>query len=241
MGLAGWFLLMIVGVASRLVPMFLISKYTNKRMLWLIFGLINSSLIAFIVFYLVDEPKMYYLSVAGILVAVICLIRFLYKAYQLRLRKRVDKQVSLSLLSVAGFLLPVLLLPFMVSAVVEPSHKRMVLLYGFICFFGWITAIILGMTFKTLPFIVWNKVYGADTSLGVPAPADLFSEKLYRLMQAVYLTGFLFFVAGIILGSDVVLKGGALFLVVSALLYGLNVVKTSRHESNRGRAGIHKQ
>jgi hypothetical protein len=240
MGLAGWFLLMIVGVASRLIPMFLISKYTNKRLLWLIFALINTSLIAFIIFHLEGQTVMYYLPVAGIITAILCLIRFVYSAHKLRIRKRVDKQVSLSLLSVTGFLLPVLLLPFLVHAV-EASSQSMVLLYGFICFFGWITAIILGMTFKTLPFIIWNKIYQSDTSPGTPTPADLFSEKLYRLMQAAYVTGFLFFIVGIISHSDVMLKGGATFLLLSALLYGSNVVKTSRHESKRRRAGSHKQ
>jgi hypothetical protein len=48
--------------------------------------------------------------------------------------------------------------------------------YGFIIFFGWITAIILGMTFKTLPFIVWNKVYHQQAGKGkTPNPKDLFS------------------------------------------------------------------
>lgn len=239
MGLAGWFLMMIAGVASRLIPMFLISKYTSTKLLWLIFSLINGSLIAFILLFSTDQAFLYYLPVGGIFIAILCLIGFMYKAYHQRIRKRVDKQVSLSLLSVTGFLLPVLLLPFTVTTLVQTSQIKMVLLYGFICFFGWLTAIILGMTFKTLPFIVWNKVYQDNPSAGNPAPADLFSEKLYRLMQAVYLTGFLLFITGIIAGVDVILKGGAVFLLLSALLYGSNVVKTSRHESKRRRAGSH--
>src|SRR5690606_29942294 len=36
LGLVGWFVLMVIGVGSRLIPMFLISKYTNDRILWLV-------------------------------------------------------------------------------------------------------------------------------------------------------------------------------------------------------------
>src|SRR5690554_925409 len=33
-GIIGWFLLLILGVGSRLIPMFLISKYTHESLLW---------------------------------------------------------------------------------------------------------------------------------------------------------------------------------------------------------------
>jgi hypothetical protein len=41
LGLIGWFLLLVIGVGSRLIPMFLISKYTNEKVLWTIFFCIN--------------------------------------------------------------------------------------------------------------------------------------------------------------------------------------------------------
>jgi hypothetical protein len=36
-GIVGWFLLLVMGVGSRLIPMFLISKYDNRKELWLIY------------------------------------------------------------------------------------------------------------------------------------------------------------------------------------------------------------
>src|SRR5690606_25634619 len=45
MGIVGWFVLMVIGVGSRLIPMFLISKYTDDRMLWRIFALLHLALI----------------------------------------------------------------------------------------------------------------------------------------------------------------------------------------------------
>src|SRR5665213_2207967 len=34
LGIVGWFLLIVIGVGSRLIPLFLISKYNNNQLLW---------------------------------------------------------------------------------------------------------------------------------------------------------------------------------------------------------------
>ena len=52
MGIVGGFLLLVIGVGSRLIPMFLISKYTNVKLLWRVYLLINSGLVAFIILFL---------------------------------------------------------------------------------------------------------------------------------------------------------------------------------------------
>jgi hypothetical protein len=108
-----------------------------------------------------------------------------------------------------------------------------VLLYGFCIFFGWITAIILGMTFKTLPFIVWNMVYRTRAGGKTPAPKELFSERLFKLMALLYLLGFVLFLFGIILLNDILLKTGATSLLASAVLYVSNVAKTLFHQPQK--------
>jgi len=106
------------------------------------------------------------------------------------------------------------------------------LVYGFLIFFGWLTAIIFGMTFKTLPFIIWNKVYHLQAGLGkTPNPKDLFSSRIFSAMAIVYLLGFVVFIAGIISANMIVLKMASLFLILSALLYNWNVIKLFMHKS----------
>lgn len=74
-GIIGWFLLMVMGVGSRLIPMFLISKYTNDKNLWMIFGLVNGGLISFLLFRILGlTTSSYYLSVMLILVGVILFV-----------------------------------------------------------------------------------------------------------------------------------------------------------------------
>ncbi|HET9824213.1 MAG TPA: cytochrome C oxidase subunit I, partial [Chitinophagaceae bacterium] len=52
MGIVGWFLLLVIGVGSRLIPMFLISKYSNSRLLWWVYALINGGLLSFVFIFL---------------------------------------------------------------------------------------------------------------------------------------------------------------------------------------------
>ncbi len=233
LGIVGWFVLMVIGVGSRLIPMFLISKYTNDRVLWLIFALLNMALIGFSYLYLCSFPAtLFYIPIVLGLVAIALFGRHCYKAYKERIRKSVDEQMKTSLISVVQMLLPFVALIVALSFLPDGSFPRIALIYGFCIFFGWLTAIILGMTFKTMPFIVWNKVYHNKAHQGkTPAPKELFSERVYRIMLYSYLSGFLLFILGIITLSQILLKIGALALVTAAILYVYNVMVTATHKS----------
>jgi hypothetical protein len=226
---------MIVGVGSRLIPMFLISKYCDDRKLWLIFGLLNTALILFLLLFLADCPTLsFYIPIFLGAIAIILFGKYCYDAYQVRLRNRVDEQLKLSLISVIQMLFPLLIL--IVTLVLLPRVRvpNMSMIYGFSIFFGWITAIILGMTFKTMPFIVWNKVYHTQDHKGkTPAPKELFDNRIYKLMMYSYLIGFLLFVIGIMFSYQNVLELGAVALLLAAILYVYNVLITAGHKSKR--------
>ena len=114
----------------------------------------------------------------------------------------------------------------------DGSFPRTALVYGFCIFFGWLTAIIMGMTFKTMPFIVWNKVYHNRAQQGkTPAPKDLFDDNIYKIMLYIYLGGFLLFILGIVILNQIVLKVAASAMVTAAILYVYNVMVTLTHKS----------
>jgi hypothetical protein len=235
-GIVGWFLLLVVGVASRLIPMFLISKYTNTRLLWRIFYLINAAIVLYLFVFYNDFGVKAIIFVPGLLVlsAVGLFIYYCRMAIKQRLRKQIDEQMKMSLTSVAMLLLPVVLLFIFIGILFFTSGNKINLItaYGFLTFFGWLTAIILGMTFKTLPFIVWNKVYHQRAaSQKTPNPKDLFNHPIFKIMSIVYLSGFLLFVVGILASWLLFLKAGSVFLIVAAVLYNLNVFKIITHKA----------
>jgi hypothetical protein len=232
LGIVGWFLLLVIGVGSRLIPMFLISKYDNIKRLWQIYYLLNAGILAFITIFILNATAWLFLPVALVLAALVMFALFCRKAYAKRLRKQVDDPMKISLLSVAMMLLPVVfLLVMIVILMFSTANTRLVLAYGFSIFFGWITAIIFGMTFKTLPFIVWNKVYHDKAGVGkTPNPKDLFSETIFNRMGMAYLAGFVLFAAGIFIANTLVLQLASVLLLITAVLYNWNVLKMLFHK-----------
>lgn len=232
-GVIGWFLLLVIGVGSRLIPMFLISKYTNPKLLWAIFILINASLASFVIMFIYfPGADLFFLPVTGIIAGLVLFGVYCFHSYSQRIRKQLDEQMKISLLSVMMMLMPFI---FLISIagwlVIHKANPQMVLVYGFMIFFGWITAIIFGMTFKTLPFIVWNKVYHNRAGvIKTPNPKDLFSNKIFIIMSLVYLGGFILFIAGIILADRFVLSFAAGLLCIAAILYNANVIRLLLHK-----------
>jgi hypothetical protein len=236
LGIVGWFLLIVIGVGSRLIPLFLISKYHNDKLLWWIYGLINFALISFIIFFLYFKiSSLYFLPLIAITAAIFMFAYYCYHAYYERIRKKVDYQVKISLLSVLMMLLPLFFLFIIILwLLLSSSSYSLVLTYGFCIFFGWITAIIFGMTFKTLPFIVWNKVYHDKAGLGkTPNPKELFSDKIFLGMGIFYLVGFVLFATGILISNEYILKIASILLLITAILYNGNVWKALSHKPKK--------
>ncbi len=232
LGILGWFLLLITGVGARLIPMFLISKYENRRLLWAIYGLVNGGLLLYLAGFLMEISGMVFPAMALVAAAITLFICFCHKAYKARLRRSVDIPVRLSLLSPALMTLPVLMLLASYFRKSPPVEASFFVSYGLLIFFGWITAILLGMTFKTLPFIIWNKVYGALAGRQqTPAPNALIHEGVLRWMRYAYLSGLGVLLSGMILSLSALLYAGAALLFVSAMLYGYLVLRILTHKS----------
>ena len=234
-GIIGWFLLLIIGVGSRLIPMFLISKYTNTKLLWWIYALINGSLISYMIpFYFFPLISLTLFSVLMLAIAILLFICYCYRSFTQRIRHKLDNQMKISILSVLMMAIPVMLLIFMIGVLAAASKEniKIIIAYGFLIFFGWITAIIMGMTFKTLPFIVWNKVYHQRSALEkTPSPKDLFSHAMFKMMSICYLGGIIVFISGIFLSLTLFLNIGAVMLIAASFLYNINVIKVVWHKT----------
>lgn len=233
-GIVGWFLLMVMGVGSRLIPMFLISKYNNNRQLWWMYGFINGGLLAFVFIFLYTDSKLLLsIPLLAVAAAIVIFSNFCFKSYQQRIRKKVDEQMKVSLLSVLMMLLPVIFLVIIIALLIliPEENVNLIITYGFIIFFGWITAIILGMTFKTLPFIVWNKVYHQLAGKGkTPNPKDLYDNRVFSWMTVFYIVGFVLFTSGMLFQVVIVLQMASALLLLTSFFYNWNVIKVLMHK-----------
>jgi hypothetical protein len=86
------------------------------------------------------------------------------------------------------------------------------------------------MTFKTLPFILWNRAYHGRAALGkTPDPKELFDQQIFKLMAILYIAGFIMFITGVFGANIFLLKIAACLLFAAAVLYNQNVFKMISH------------
>ncbi len=230
-GFAGWFLQLITGVSTKLVPMFLLGKSTKEYLLKWAFILQNIGLILFLTDgYFVGVSARILIYAVIVLIGVIFWLLYLYDTFKNRLRKRIELLMKHAFLSFFALVLSILLLP----AVYFSTGYRWAMLYGTLLFMGWITSIILGKTFKTLPFIIWNNHYkNLSGKVKIPLPKDLYSEKLTIWQFRIFIAAFSVFALGIIAQQIIVIRIGAVLWVVVAILYNINVFKLMFHKRNQ--------
>lgn len=227
-GIAGWFLQLITGVSVKLVPMFLVAKVTKTRWIRAAWLLQNIGLTGFLVDGHLSNSSgrdILYASICGAGIA--CWFYFLNDVRLHRIKKRIDFPMKLTMSS-HFFLLAALL---MIPLVHYTTQTKWTMLYGILLFLGWITSIILGQTFKTLPFIVWNEHYKSLTGKAdIPLPAALFSELLLRYQYYIYFASMTVLLTGIWLDQTLVIQFALLMWVLTALLYVVNVFKIIFHK-----------
>ncbi len=225
LGIAGWFTLLIMGVAAKLIPMFLLSQNLNRKKLSYAYYLVNAGLIAFgaDMFFLEGSLLLPLFSLI-VITGILFFISFIFEAFRKRLRKELD--IGLKHSFAAFVLLLLALFLTIVISVVSKVDDKIYLVYGSSIFLGFISALILGQTFKTLPFIVWLHKY--KSLIGkekTPLPKNLFSEKIARWQFITYLISITTLISGMLAGYNILIRFGAFMLLVTALLYNFNVFK----------------
>ncbi len=235
MGIVGWFLMLIIGVSAKLVPMFLVSKYQKVQLLSFSYYFINAALVSFLLSaYLQGIVFITYVVVLLGATGVSFYLFYLFKCMKSRIRKEVDLPMVKTLFSFLLLAAGMLVLPFILYYHLE-NHRlavNMSTLYGILIFMGWISALILGQTFKTLPFIVWLKHYEhLAGNVKTPVPADLLNGRLLYIQFVAFFLFLVTFIAGFLLGSIVMRFMGACSLIVTALSYLFHVIYLLLHKT----------
>ncbi len=234
-GIVGWFMLMIIGVSSKLVPMFLVSSYQKTKLLSISYYLIVGALLLFIVdSYLSGINYRTYIIAAIGAAGFFCYLLFIFRCFVARMRKKIDVPMMSTLLSFILLTLAVILIPFIIYYHLKnnPVSIRYSLVYGILLFMGWVTGLILGQTFKTLPFIVWIKHYEHLTGKErTPMPAGLFNSTLLKLQTGVFIIFCAAFIPGCFFSSLPLMYIGIISLVVAAVMYLTNVFIVLFHKT----------
>ena len=106
--------------------------------------------------------------------------------------------------------------------------------YFSILIVGFVSTLIMGQTFKTLPFIIWLKEYKSFVGKEkTPLPKDLYSDNLAIWQYRIYTLGFVIVLLGIVIKSTIVLQLGFSLLAMGAILYAKNVLNIILHKRKK--------
>lgn len=233
-GLTGWFLFLIIGVSSKLIPMFLINHKVPESLLKISYFLLNAGLII-LVATLYFYPKHWAILVSSLplFAAVVLFLRFNYVAFKHRLRKNLDvgMQLSKTALIILAFILVLGLWVIVDPEFTRVFQYRIDTAFGMSIVFGFFTALILGQTYKTLPFIVWLQKYQAKVGKQkIPLPHELYSARIASTHRETYLAAFIFLIVGELTAWTWLIQIAALLFIITAGLYNINVFKIVFHK-----------
>jgi hypothetical protein len=233
-GLIGWFLCLIIGVASKLIPMFLLSGKLNTKILTYSFYLINLGLLGFIIdalfFNGMNRIVVYFII---IFLALLLFLSYIANAFKTRARKKLDINLKYTYISFFLIFIPISLWVILkIGLITNKGIEQQIstaIVYSLL--FGFITFLILGQSLKNLAFIVWLKKYQEISSKSkTPLPKDLYSEKIATLQLYLYVICFVTILSGILLSNPLSIKIGAVFLMTCAVIYNINMYKIISHK-----------
>ncbi|HIP49735.1 MAG TPA: hypothetical protein EYG92_12330 [Lutibacter sp.] len=234
LGLIGWFLLLIIGAASILIPMFMISHNLNVKKLTYAYYFINIGLVAVSLDWFFIKSNFgvfFYWTLFAIGIGFF--LSYVYEAYKTRLRRKLDVGLKYTVISIALLVLPLLLALFLLlSGSTTALVLRMVSVYGISIIFGVISMLIFGQTYKTLPFIIWlDRYQNYVGKYKTPLPRELYSEKIADYQFYGYLVSISLLLMGIVTKQMLVLQIGSVFLILVAMLNFINIMLMVLHKT----------
>ena len=234
LGLIGWFLLLIIGASSILIPMFMISHNLNEKKLDYAYYFINIGLLLLSIDWLFIQSGfgsyLYWILIA---IGIGFFLSYVFEAYKTRLRRKLDVGLKYTVIAISLLVLPLLLaVVLLIDGATSALIVRVTSIYGFSIIFGIISMLIFGQTYKTLPFIIWLDRYQSFVGkYKTPLPRELYSEKLATYQFYTYLLASLLIATGIILKIYWILLIGGILLLLVALSNLANIIKMITHQT----------
>jgi len=231
LGGLGVFVLLIVGVSYKLMPMFVLAHVQNNRRAKASIWLLNAGLIVLFVTMLFGWAW----KLAGALVVVAGLALYALEVraiLKVRIRRKLDWGMIHFLTGIA-WLTPLSILGVVLCWPSLPANAWTVQLenvYGFVALCGIVGFAILGMLYKIIPFLIWNQVYSPAIGYAkVPALSDMVSTRLQALGYCTLMSGFVTTAVATACSLEGWIRIGLGVLALGLLLFAANVALILSH------------
>lgn len=223
----GFVLLVIVGVAHRLLPMFLLSHGASERPAWtsVVMLFAGASVLA-----LPFGGGMRFvlggaLATGGVFAFLVQAVLF----FRHRKRRAVDPGMRLAAVGLAGLAIATAIAPFALTRGLSNLH---LLATYFIVLLGAISLFVAGHYYKIVPFIVWYHRFGPLVGKRkVPKVAELYSEATARINAALLVGGWIGLAAATYAGSAAIVRASALVFTAGALLESFVIARIAQRRA----------
>ena len=221
----GFFGLLIMGVAYRLLEMFLLSYGAPDRAGRIGFFAINGALAALLASFVIASR---WLAPLGVFAAVVGVGAFFVQVsaiFRRRTRKKTDvawRHTFTSLVYLGSTLAVGAALALWPLA--GESWARLHLAYGLLAIPGFVGTIVVGQLYKIVPFLVWLHRFSPYVGLKkVPSASELLPERPKRIQYAAMHLGLGALLAGVLADVASLRTAGAAAFVASAVLVARNL------------------
>lgn len=227
----GWVSMMIFGASYKLVPMFTLGDPDNGRLSHWQFWLLNGGLLGVFASLLLDSR--WVLPFALLIAAAVGLFLWnMIRILRARRRPRLDWGLRHALSAMASLMILTFVGLWLASGWVPDGEfaARLAFGYGVLALIGWVSVMIVGMTYKIIPFLVWHHRYSDLVGLRpVPSATQFLGPMLPRTGFWLLHAGSLTVVGGLLLGSGPVLLVGTTLLALAGAVFTLGLVRIYRH------------
>jgi cbb3-type cytochrome oxidase subunit 1 len=227
----GWITMMIFGASYKLIPMFSLAEPRGERIARFEFWLLNAGLLG--LFWTILAASPWAPVFAVLIVAAVGL--FLWEMRQIlrtRRRPRLDWGLRHAVSAMAHLAVLSLLGLWLVTGwrLGEEMAARLAFGYGVLALLGWVSVMIIGMTYKIIPFLVWHHRYSDLVGeRPVPAATHLLNNRAVQAEYWLLHVGILATVVGVVLESARVIQVGTIVLGLAGAAFTWALCETYRH------------
>ena len=231
LALAGWVMLVVIGVAHRLLPMFLLSHGAPEWPGRLAAVLVGGGALGLMLLYHAIPLAAFYLPAVLIGAGALSFVVQARLYYRHRVRRVLDPGMRLAAIAVGFLVVGIALAPIALAR--GPAAPGLMVGYLTTVIVGGFTLFVVAHYYKIVPFLVWYHRFGPLAGKRpVPRVAELYSARTARVAVFFLAFGALALSAGILAGAPGLARGAAVLFAGGAgvVVYQISGVSRRRPE-----------
>jgi len=224
--LIGWVLVMIAGIAHRLLPMFLLAHGAGTAWTARAVALFAGGTALLATGLATDRAPLTWTGALLLECGIAALLIQAVVFFRARVRRRIDAGMRFVATGLAFMALAAVLGPIVL--VQGASAPRIATAYVLAGLLGGITLYVTGHFYKVVPFLAWVARYrGRMGREQVPAVADLYSSRLANVQWGVMTAGCGVLVAGTLAGHSHCTRVGSVLFAAGVVIFAVQIVRVA--------------